>query len=365
MASKKRNRKEKRKAKEASCAEASKSEAAHARYKKVKVSQQSARNPLLTQQAQFLDGLSNDEKTCFFSDEKVTPERRAEIWMEQADLGERLVRECAWATPDDRALRVLRHFSPLLEIGCGSNAYWCRMMVQAGIDVIGFDKDPVQGGKIPVNHQEKGESVTANHIPFTVRKGGPEVLQRSTYAKRSLFLCYPDEDVVEMEDMDDAGSAPQSLGAACLEHFQGDIVIHVGELFSDVSLAMEQAPWGRSSSPEFQQLLASEFHCMLHMRLPNWLHTRDSLSVWRRSKTCSIVFAAENEDDMDEEYHYRHVPPEEQLPLDRAAPCLAHLLQETLEAPPEDRRVETKETDRSRQTKMVTENENDDYSSPW
>ena len=201
-----------------------------------------------------------------------------------------------------------------------------------------------------------------------MKQGGPEVLQNPKYAKRTLFLCYPDEDVLETEDGEEDDAPPQSLGAACLEYFQGDTVIHVGELFSDASLSMEQAPWGRSSSPDFQQLLASDFHCLLHMRLPNWVHTRDSLSVWRRSKTCSIVFAADEDDDEDEEYHYRHVPPEEQLPVDRVAPCLAHLLKEdfkeTNAVPVKQNIQSSKESGNAKQQETVDDTKSA-FSSPW
>ncbi|GAX22389.1 hypothetical protein FisN_14Hh002 [Fistulifera solaris] len=316
--------------------------------KKQQVNKGSDFNPLWMEQSNFCESLSEQEKDCFFDEEKVDPERRAELWTKQADLGERLIRDYAWATPDDRALRVLRHFSPIIEIGCGSNAYWCRMMIQAGADVIGFDKDPKQGGKISVNQKDSRtmQSGNGDGLSFRVQKGGPEVLQDPKYAKHTLFLCYPDENVLDTEGNDDGGNGQtQSLGAACLEQFQGDTVIHVGELFSDSSLSMDQAPWGRSSSSEFQQLLASDYHCLLHTHLPNWLHTRDSLSVWRRSRTCALVFAADegDEDDEDEEYHYRHIPPEEMLPVDRAAPCLAHLLER-----PKDKQLQSNE-----------------YTSPW
>jgi hypothetical protein len=346
MGGKKRSRKEKRNEKSNAIVLKS-GDLKSSPSKKQHVNERSDFNPLWIQQSKFLSNLSEQEKNCFFDEEKVDPERRAELWSEQADLGEKLVRDFAWATPDDRALRVLRHFSPLIEIGCGSNAYWCRLMTQAGADVIGFDKYPKQGGKITANQKESRTTNTVkdDSLCFKVQKGGPEVLHNPKYVKRTLFLCYPDEDVLELDGNDGEDRQPQSLGAACLEHFQGDTVIHVGEMFSDSSLSMNQAPWGRSSSSAFQQLLASDFHCLLHMRLPNWLHTRDSLSVWRRSRTCSMVFAAEedDEDDEDEEYHYRYIPPEEMLPVDRAAPCLAHLLEES----------------------KTKHNQSNDYSTPW
>ena len=88
----------------------------------------------------------------------------------------------------------------------------------------------------------------------------------------------------------------------------------------------------RSSSGEFQQRLAAEYHCILKMKLKhNWLHVRDSLSVWKRSETCCMAFenddGDDDDDDDEDEAYYKHIPPEEVLPVDAAAPCVAHLLQ--------------------------------------
>jgi hypothetical protein len=124
------------------------------------------------------------------------------------------------------------------------------------------------------------------------------------------------------------------MAATCLEHYQGEIFIHVGELFGDTSLSLEQAPWGRSSSPEFQDRLFTEYHLLLRARLPNWLHTVDTLTVWKRSPSTTIVYVAEDDDKKDDEdgeegeveVEYRHIPVEERLPVDIAAPCVQHLL---------------------------------------
>jgi hypothetical protein len=90
-------------------------------------------NPLLKQQQAFLNTLQKVERDSFFSNAAVDPERRAALWMEQADLGEELVNKCSWATPDERAFSVLRHLIPSSR--CGSNAYWCRQMIAEGIDI--------------------------------------------------------------------------------------------------------------------------------------------------------------------------------------------------------------------------------------
>lgn len=283
-------------------------------------------NPLLSRINEFLQKIPKKERDGFFSNELVDPERRATLWMDQADLGERLVSQYSWAIPDARAIAILKHFSPLIEIGCGANAYWCRLLVKlGGVDIVGYDQNPSRGGRIK-KENERGTM----EIDFKVRQGGPEVLREASHAGRTLFLCYPDEGGEEEGNTDEDQLSASSLGAQCLREYQGKFVIHVGELFFDQTLSIDQAPWGRSSGPEFQQLLAKDFHCLLHVRLPSWLHTCDSLSVWKRSETCSIVFAAdtdgEEDGESDEEFQYRYIPMEERLPVDRAAPCLQHLL---------------------------------------
>ena len=276
----------------------------------------------------YLNTLTREERESFFSDALVLPERRSEIWMDQADLGEQLVNRFSWAIPNNRALRILRKFSPLIEIGCGRNAYWARRMHQAGIDVVAFDINPSSGGTID-QHQHRAvtsnTSVNAHHFP--VQRGGPSVLREVAHSDRTLFLCYPDE--ISLEEGGgvyvDGFDEPMSMGSACLEYFEGDYVIHVGELYGS-TISVDQAPWGRSSSPLFQERLAGEFHCLLKVSLPNWLHVRDTLSVWKRSKTCIMIFQSDTNEQEDEEVEYKYIPPHELLPVDTAAPCLQHLL---------------------------------------
>jgi len=337
-------------------------------------------NPLLEAHTKFLTTqCTPQERDNFFSNTLVDADRRAELWMEQADVGEALVNQYAWAIPDARALRILQQFSPLIEIGCGSNAYWARLLAaqqQQNIDIVAYDMFPEQGGQIDPNNDEDGgggggkskekkrkrksKSGKDDITSFQVLKGGPEVLASKKVREedRTLFLCYCDEDILQQptttengnddgndddneeeddnednDNDDDDDSQPDerrtSLGIECLRHYTGDYVIHVGELFGD-TLSMDQAPWGRSSSMDFQQHLAASFHCLLKAKLPNWLHVRDTISVWKRSEICPIVFAADSEDEddaeEDDEVEYRHIPVSERLPVDVAAPCLAHLL---------------------------------------
>jgi hypothetical protein len=288
-------------------------------------------NPLLTKQHAFLRTVEPRIVNHFFCESTVTADERAGVWTRQADVGEALVNQYAWATPDDRCFRILKEFSPLVEIGCGVNAYWCTWMTQTAqqkgtvLDIVGYDLSSRSGGKIKQTEGGKSRSTKKRNAKFQVNAGGPEVLSKNSgMLDRTLFLCYPDEDDHETE----SNSDPTSMGASCLEHYGGDHVIYVGELYPD-TLSLDQAPWGRSASPEFQVRLATEFHCILRVPLSsNWLHVRDSISVWKRSKPCIIAFADDEDDDDEEpdEVQYKYIPPEETLIIEAAAPCAKHLL---------------------------------------
>lgn len=268
-------------------------------------------NPLLTAQQRFLESLSPPIiRSHFFSPMHITPERRAEIWEEQAGLGETLVNTYAWATPDPRLLRVFQHFGPIVEVGCGANAYWSRWMNAKGsVDVVALDESLEEGGKFSSDQRKKkpknaeaGFGQTKAHN-LVIRRGGPTALSEDREIRdsgRTLFLCYPDEDY-QRDDKDDEcdeeADPPMSMSEACLAHYTGSTIIHVGELYGD-TLSLEQAPFGRSSSSGFQQRLVAEYHCILKMKLEsNWLHVRDTLSVWKRSKTCCMAFEKESDED--------------------------------------------------------------------
>ena len=341
---KRENKKKRRKSSDASSVSPMHpAEPTSAASKRTEAKKDTRSNPLLSKQIKFLSSVPRKARHHFFSEKHVEGETRGDIWTRQADLGEELVNRYAWATPDDRALGILRHFSPIVEIGCGANAYWARLMHSDGIDVVAYDMAVEDGGHIQKKEKKSskkrkggspsdGNGSEGDGKHFAVRKGGPDVLSSDSMRNRALFLCYPDEDDQHAdatagqygEDGDEL--PPLSMGAACLEHYQGDIVIHVGELHGD-TLSMDQAPWGRSSAPEFQQRLAAEYHCLLKAALPNWLHVRDTISVWKRTRTCTMVFEGDEEDDeSDEEIEYKYIPPNERLPQDVAAPCLQHLL---------------------------------------
>ena len=210
-------------------------------------------------------------------------------------IGQALSEKYAWAIPDARSMKILRNFSPLIEIGCGKK-YWGTLLENKyNGTVVGFDK------------------VVDSDAWSTVLKGGPSALKLEEYKNHTLFLCYPDED--------------SSLAEKCLRHYQGEYVIHVGELlYTGGTLSYPQAPWGRTSSADFQSTLAIEFHCVLTASIPRFPFSLDCISVWKRTQWVEgkdhVLGNDEHGDDL-----WASIPVEERLPVDRAAPLLAHLLE--------------------------------------
>ena len=64
---------------------------------------------------------------------------RVDDWVRLEVLGEPMARKYAWAIPNDRSIRILSAFAPLVEIGCGKG-YWSRLLQDRGIDIIPCDK---------------------------------------------------------------------------------------------------------------------------------------------------------------------------------------------------------------------------------
>jgi hypothetical protein len=189
------------------------------------------------------------------------------------------------------------------------------------------------------------------------------VLKKSSSQGRALLLCYPDE--------------VESMAAACLDVFTGDTIIHIGEMITTGTAAgAPVAPFGRTSSAEFQVTLAETFHCVLVAELAvRFPISRDCISVWKRTRfvagadtgadpaasigssqikpktktnkdakstssagagAVEFVSPADlallREAALDIQYseeqdnHWMIVPEDEVLPVDRAAPSLLYLL---------------------------------------
>lgn len=168
-------------------------------------------NPLLSLHHKFQSEMPNDMERVL--DPDMSDERRCELLnMVDMDVAEKY----SWAIPDERALQIISEFGPIVEIGAGLG-YWSKLLSDRGVDVIAYD---ICAPKPSAFSTTKSNQKQKSKYWFDVRQGGPEVLKGET--NRALLLCYPD----------DFEESEESLALKCLECYQGDTVIHVGELFS-------------------------------------------------------------------------------------------------------------------------------------
>ena len=142
----------------------------------------------------------------------------------------------------------------MIEIGAG-NGYWAKLLQIRGVDIIPYDIHP-----------------KPKHFWTTVFQGTPNVISNPEFINRNLLLCFPDEQ--------------ESIAFECLELFQGEYIIHIGETIHNGTFGgVPQAPFGRTTSGDFQLALSATFHCVLvadlQMKLP---YSNDCISVWRRTK---------------------------------------------------------------------------------
>jgi len=192
-------------------------------------------------------------ESAFFHCKK---ELRQKMWKFLDDKGMDLVEKWAWACPDRRALNIISHYTPIVEIGCGKG-YWARSLRDiCNVNIVAYDK-----------------YVDISNCHTKVLVGGPEVLKQQKNMNRTLLLCYPDEN--------------EAIAAECLDNFKGDIIIHVGEMMvgNGTLFGVPQAPFGRTSSADFQVSLQESFHQILVCELLNrFPYSRDCISVWKRTQ---------------------------------------------------------------------------------
>lgn len=239
------------------------------------------------------------KKTISVWDDLLLPEcdeeTRGCAWVRLDVLGSSLCDKYAWAIPNERALIIISYFSPIIEIGCGKG-YWVKLLLDRGVDIVAYDK-----------YTDVKDST--NWLQ-NILKGSPKVLNKSEYKQRTLLLSYPDE--------------AESMSIKCLEYFQGDHIIHIGEMITTGGTlsGQPQIPFGRTTSSEFQIALLENFHCLLVAEIPQYPFSKDTISVWKRTS-----FIQGRESDEDEGMNlWAAIPKEEKLPVTRAAPCLQHLL---------------------------------------
>ena len=159
---------------------------------------------------------------------KQADETRQDELLRLRILGQPLAEKYSWAIPDERSLNVLKHFSPLIEIGCGKG-YWASLLQERGVDIIPIDQE---------GFDDAWTKITL---------GNPDSLSKSIAKGRNLFLCYPDE--------------AESMAIECLKRFTGDYIIHVGELIHFGSLAVRKLIIDSNSMKRIQLFTLSLLLC--------------------------------------------------------------------------------------------------------
>jgi hypothetical protein len=133
-------------------------------------------------------------------------------------------------------------------------------------------------------------------LALQVLKGTPESILSPTVAKNkkaplkdlNLFLCYPDQGnevgLPSLDAFQELTDEHNNFGQGTSAGMGGGYVIHVGELLVTGCVSgAPQAPWGRTSSSDFQQRLYADYHCVLSLPLESFPFSRDFLTVWKRT----------------------------------------------------------------------------------
>jgi hypothetical protein len=164
-------------------------------------------------------------------------------FMARADL----VREYAWAIPNDEAIAAIVGLGkPVIEIGAG-NGYWASLIAQAGGTVECYDREP--GGHC------KG---IKSALWYPVSEGGPEVI-RDRHRDHALLLVWPPYGT--------------PMGTECLLQYMkagGSTLVYVGEGY-----------YGCIADDEFYRILDEHWSEEQYVCLPQWYGIHDGLSVYR------------------------------------------------------------------------------------
>lgn len=153
-------------------------------------------NPYLAFHAESMAALPADVGRIF--DPALDDERRDELDAAVCGvLTEELVARYAWAVPDERALRIIKHFGPIIEIGAGSG-YWAACLRDRGVDVVCADQHTGGGGR------------RAAAVWTEVLRAGPALCKQHT--ARTLLLVYPDDFERSAESVALRFGAPRARG---------------------------------------------------------------------------------------------------------------------------------------------------------
>eukprot|EP01038_Epipyxis_sp_PR26KG_P009543 gene9543-12853_t len=294
-------------------------------------------------------------------------EERSTLWNKLDAEGEKITAKYSWAIPDDRALNIIANFNPVIEIGCGKG-YWAKLLQNRGVDITPYDKYP------------QSNSWT------TVLRGGPEAILIPNNNSKTLFLCYPDESesmaitclenfkgeyiihVGELMITSTIGGAPQapfgrtSSGTFQLELSSSFHCVLVAKLINTFPYSNDCiSVWKRtnlvlgriysnqnsSSSSNNASVDAVEFMSLSELQKIRDLsstaeeseHKSKEIKGKKKKRKSDEISVSKNKEllqareaELDIQYseppdkRWAYIPDNEELPIDRAAPYLQHLL---------------------------------------
>jgi hypothetical protein len=163
--------------------------------------------------------------------------------MSAHEIRGKLVRQYAWAVPNDEAILEIRKHLPIIEIGAGKG-YWASLIDG---DIICFD--------CHARNPEVNTFVDSGEHYWKVRHGGVDRIE--DHPDRTLFLCWPPYD--------------DSMAADCLDLYTGTHLIFVGE-----------GPGGCTGDSRFWKMIREEWDTIEDIQIPQWWGMHDWLSIYVR-----------------------------------------------------------------------------------
>lgn len=178
-----------------------------------------------------------------------------------------LTLEFSWAIPSPDVISMIAKVSSdgLIEIGAGTG-YWARLIADAGVDVVAFDKSP-PGSKDKAWHSDRAafhhvERATVSDVPWKLLR------------KRTLFMCWPPY----MEDM--GGDALQAFYDA-----GGETVVIISEGVGGCTGG--ESMWRRLGFYDYErcsaeQIFTEDESAFDNLSMPRWDGLNDYPTLWRR-----------------------------------------------------------------------------------
>ncbi|MEI6791232.1 MAG: hypothetical protein WCK42_08635 [Myxococcaceae bacterium] len=157
----------------------------------------------------------------------------------------------SWAIPDERSLRIIASYSPLIEIGAGSG-YWAHSLTKYGADILAFD--------------DFSWTDSNTRLWFDVTQGSTEKIP--LHLNRTLFLCWP--------------PAKSSFAYEALKAYQGTHFIYIGELFNRYIKETGRMTKPAMGNTEFFKLLREKYNLVSTTPINTWPGYFDELHIFSR-----------------------------------------------------------------------------------